>query len=134
MMPVEVVTGLLVRDRKVLMCERRADKIYPLHWEFPGGKVEAGESLLQALQRELQEELKIHCNAARFFFDDVMTYSNGITYHVTFFVTSSFAGEPINTEFNNIDWFDMNELKNILHLSGNAQIIERLTTQGIPSE
>ena len=134
MMAVEVVTGLLVRDGTVLMCERRTDKIYPLHWEFPGGKVEVGESLLQALQRELQEELKIHCHSARFFFDDVMTYSNGITYHVTFFVTSSFVGEPVNTEFNSIDWFNMNELRNILHLSGNSQIIERLTTEGIPSE
>ncbi len=134
MIPVEVVTGLLVRNGKVLMCERRTDKIYPLHWEFPGGKVEQDESLFQALQRELQEELEISCTAARFFFDDVMTYSNGMTYHVTFFVCSSFLGEPVNTEFNSIGWFDMIELRNILHLSGNRQIIERLTREGIPVE
>src|ERR1043165_6883628 len=100
MTPVEVVTALLVNDGKVLMCERHTEKIYPLHWEFPGGKVEPGETLVEALKREVHEELHMTCDIIREYYDDVMTYSNGITYHVTFFIVPSFSGEPVNTEFN----------------------------------
>lgn len=134
MTPVRVVTGLIVRDGTVLMGERHAEKIYPLHWEFPGGKVEPGETLLEALKRELWEELRVDTHNAREYFEDTMTYSNGITYHVTFFIVSHITGEPVNTEFNSIGWFSAQELQSLVHLSGNAQIIERLVREGIPSE
>ena len=52
---IPVATGLILRDGAVLMCQRSSRKIYPLHWEFPGGKIEAGESGPQALRRELRE-------------------------------------------------------------------------------
>jgi 8-oxo-dGTP diphosphatase len=54
-----VVAGILQRAGTVLICRRRADQPHPLKWEFPGGKVEAGESPADALRRELQEELGI---------------------------------------------------------------------------
>lgn len=134
MTPVEVVTALLVKDDKVLMCERHTEKIYPLHWEFPGGKVEAGETLHDALRREVREELHIECGIIREYFDDVMTYSNGITYHVTFFIVPTFSGEPVNTEFNSIGWFTKEELLELLHLSGNSNILAKLQSEGIPAE
>jgi 8-oxo-dGTP diphosphatase len=134
MTPVEVVTALLVGDGKVLMCERHKKKLYPLHWEFPGGKVEAGESLVEALIREVREELQVDCNVIREYFDDVMTYSNGITYHVTFYIVPDYSGELVNTEFNSIGWFSVEELRELQHLSGNSNILNRLYTEGIPSE
>ncbi|HET9136507.1 MAG TPA: NUDIX domain-containing protein [Candidatus Kapabacteria bacterium] len=134
MTPVEVVTALLVDNGKVLMCERHEKKLYPLHWEFPGGKVEPGESLVEALIREVYEELQVNCNAIREYFDDVMTYSNGITYHVTFFIVPHFSGKPVNTEFNSIGSFSVEELKQLQHLSGNSNILAKLYTEGIPSE
>ena len=132
MTPVEVVTGLLVRDGRVLMCQRSPQKIYPLHWEFPGGKVESNESLLDALTREIREELHLTCKGARIYFEDTMTYSNGMTYHVTFFVSTEFSGDIVNTEFNDVGWFSSEELRHLLHLSGNRQIIEKLISEGIP--
>jgi mutator protein MutT len=58
---VEVVVGALVRDGAVLLAYRSADKrAYPNVWELPGGVVEAGESELEALTRELDEELGVH--------------------------------------------------------------------------
>ena len=55
-----VVAGLIIGDdRRVLITQRRADQNMPLQWEFPGGKVEAGERPEETLIRELEEELAI---------------------------------------------------------------------------
>src|SRR5438309_2120944 len=116
-MPIQVVTGLLIKDDKILMCQRHRDKIYPFHWEFPGGKVEDGETLFHALQRELQEELNISIETAKQWFEDIMTYEMQKTYHVTFFVINNFSGELVNIEFEEIRWFSLKQLEDIQHLS-----------------
>ena len=54
---VEVVAAVIVRDGKFLLCQRPLHKKHGGMWEFPGGKLEPGETLLQAAQRELIEEL-----------------------------------------------------------------------------
>src|ERR1039457_3254846 len=58
-MSIAIAVALILKDGCVLMGERRADKGYPLHWEFPGGKLEFGEMDFDALRRELKEELSI---------------------------------------------------------------------------
>ena len=61
---VEVAVGLLIRpDGEFLLTSRPVGKVYAGYWEFPGGKLEAGETVLQALRRELQEELGITIGA-----------------------------------------------------------------------
>ena len=58
--PVDVAVGLLIRpDGGFLLTSRPPGKVYAGYWEFPGGKLEAGESVAQALHRELAEELGI---------------------------------------------------------------------------
>jgi 8-oxo-dGTP diphosphatase len=58
--PVDVAVGVLVdADGRFLLTSRPEGKVYAGHWEFPGGKVEAGESIEAALRRELHEELGI---------------------------------------------------------------------------
>ncbi len=58
---VDVAVGVLIRpDGDFLLTSRPADKVYAGYWEFPGGKFEPGESVQQALQRELHEELGLH--------------------------------------------------------------------------
>ena len=62
----EVAVGVLVAaDGQFLLTSRPEGKVYAGYWEFPGGKVEAGESVEQALARELHEELGIAIGAAR---------------------------------------------------------------------
>ncbi len=58
--PVDVAVGVLIRaDEAFLLTSRPKGKVYEGYWEFPGGKLEAGESVQQALKRELHEELGI---------------------------------------------------------------------------
>jgi 8-oxo-dGTP diphosphatase len=64
--PVDVAVGVLIdSEGRFLITSRPAGKVYAGHWEFPGGKVEAGESVEAALQRELHEELGITIGAAQ---------------------------------------------------------------------
>lgn len=64
-METELVAALLIQDGRVLMCHRRADRAnWPGVWDFPGGHVEPAESVLEALGRELHEELGISVSRA----------------------------------------------------------------------
>ena len=60
-----VVAGLIVKDGKLLVCQRTRHQTMPLKWEFPGGKIEEGEQPRDALRRELEEELGIPANDRR---------------------------------------------------------------------
>ncbi len=63
--PVEVAVGVLLRpDGQFLLTSRPVGKAYAGYWEFPGGKIEAGETVQQALRRELQEEIGITIDEA----------------------------------------------------------------------
>ena len=63
---VDIVNGLLLRDRQVLMARRSANRrLSPNTWSFPGGHVEEGETLEQALTRELSEEIGVSPKTAR---------------------------------------------------------------------
>ena len=63
--PVDVAVGVLIDpEGRFLLTSRPAGKAYAGYWEFPGGKVEAGESIEQALRRELQEEIGVTIGGA----------------------------------------------------------------------
>ena len=59
----QVVAALIWREDKILICRRPANKARALLWEFPGGKLEPGETPAQCLERELMEELELRVHA-----------------------------------------------------------------------
>ena len=78
--PVDVAVGVLVRrepngrETEFLLTSRPEGKVYAGYWEFPGGKLEAGETVEQALRRELHEELGITIGAAQPWKIELMEY------------------------------------------------------------
>lgn len=75
--PVDVAVGVLIdAEGRFLLTSRPEGKVYAGYWEFPGGKLEAGESVHQALARELHEELGITIGASRRWHELVMDYEH----------------------------------------------------------
>jgi 8-oxo-dGTP diphosphatase len=76
---VDVAVGVLLQaDGQFLLTSRPEGKVYAGYWEFPGGKLEAGESVEQALRRELQEELGITIGAAQAWKTQMVDYPHAL--------------------------------------------------------
>jgi len=107
--PVEVAVGVLVerdasgQEGRFLMTSRPSGKVYGGYWEFPGGKVEAGESIEEALRRELQEELGITIGAAHPWQVEVMDYPHARV-RLHFCKVYEWAGELQMREAQEMAW------------------------------
>lgn len=120
-----VVAGVLERDGKILMCRRRADQPHPLKWEFPGGKIEAGESPQTALVRELREELGIESDAGEELMRYEFAYPGKEPIFLIFLEVAHWRGEIVNRIFETISWEDSETLANFDFLEGDAPFIAR---------
>lgn len=98
----QVVAALIWREDKILICRRPANKARALLWEFPGGKVEAGETKQQALVRECREELGITVVPGSVYYEVTHTYPD-ITIHLTLFNCTA-KGEPQRLEHAALKW------------------------------
>jgi len=76
---VDVAVGVLLQpDGRFLLTSRPPGKVYAGYWEFPGGKLEAGETVLQALRRELQEEIGISVQQAEAWRSEIVDYPHAL--------------------------------------------------------
>ncbi len=92
--PVEVVAGVLSADGQILLCQRAPEVPYPLRWEFPGGKIEEGESPEEALRRELGEELGIHARIGDKLWETDFCYPDGKYFRLHFYAVPDWQGTP----------------------------------------
>jgi len=101
---VEVAVGVLLRaDGSFLLTSRPAGKPYAGYWEFPGGKLEAGESVEQALRRELQEELGITIAMAHPWKTEMVDYPHALV-RLHFCKVLEWAGELQMREAQSFAW------------------------------
>jgi len=123
----QVVAALIIRDNKILICQRTEDQVMPLKWEFPGGKVERDEDLKDALRRELDEELGIDAVIGRKVAAIEHTYANGTSLALYFYRVDRFKREIQNRIFHDVRWVDRKELPTYDFLEADVRLVKDLS-------
>jgi len=129
--PVDVAVAILVRpDGSVLLAQRPASKVYAGYWEFPGGKVEPGESVARALARELHEELGVEVRRAYPWITRVYTYPHA-TVRLHFHRVVDWAGALRCKEHQAVAWQRLGALDVSPLLPANDPVLKALA---LPAE
>ncbi len=120
----QVVAALIVKDGKILICQRTRHQTMPLKWEFPGGKIEPGEQREEALHRELDEELGIGAMIGPKVATIRHTYGSGAAVELHFFVVEKFQGEIQNRIFRDVRWVSREELPKFDFLDADVALVK----------
>ena len=122
---IEVVAGLIWDKDKFLICQRPESEARGLLWEFPGGKVEAGETLPQALRRECMEELAVKLDVRDRFMQVEHKYPD-IFIRLTLFHCVISEGVPQALEHNALRWIHPTETKNFTFCPADTDILKEI--------
>lgn len=126
-----VVGAILIRDGKVLCAQRGGEKTLPYLWEFPGGKIEEGETPQQALKRELIEELEIEVEVEDAVFDRVTyEYDFGIV-HLSTIISYLRKGEPKLTEHVAIQWLKPEDIKRLAWAPADVPTVDKISRMNL---
>ena len=114
---------MIIREEKILICQRTEDQAMPLKWEFPGGKVEPSEDLRDALRRELDEELGIDAVIGRKIAAIQHTYASGTSLELYFYRVDQFKHEIQNRIFRDVRWIDRKDLPTYDFLEADVKLV-----------
>lgn len=125
-----VVAAVVRREGRYLVCRRPKHKRHGGLWEFPGGKLQKGESLTDAVRRELAEELAV----------EVMSVGNvcyshidpGSRYRIRF-VETEIAGSPMPEEHEEVRWCLPSELPLLSFPPADEAFVQRIVSTGSPA-
>ncbi|HTE90115.1 MAG TPA: (deoxy)nucleoside triphosphate pyrophosphohydrolase [Terriglobales bacterium] len=124
----QVVAALILKNGKVLVCQRTRHQSMPLKWEFPGGKIEDGEQPRDALRRELEEELGIDAHIGEEVARIRHDYKNGGAVELRFYVVNEYTGEMENRIFRDMRWAKRSELPSYDFLEADLELVRDLAT------
>jgi 8-oxo-dGTP diphosphatase len=127
-----VVAGLVVDGERILITQRRADQPMPLKWEFPGGKIEAGESPTRALRRELREEIGAAVELGGIW--EVLYHSYPEFDLLMLIYPCRLVGDAAAQccEVADLAWVLPSEMQSYDILEADAPLVDRLVAEGIP--
>jgi 8-oxo-dGTP diphosphatase len=126
--PIRVVAGVLVRDGKALVCKRSPAGPHAGKWEFPGGKTEPGETLAQALRRELREELGIVAEVGGELWQTQHRYPGTFQVELHFLAVVAFEGDLRGDDhFAEVRWQALERLGELDFLEADHELVAHLT-------
>ena len=122
---INVVAGIIINQNKILIGKRKDKDIGGGKWEFPGGKIEIGETISKALERELYEELGISAKIGK----ELMNYEHMFKttiYNISFMEIIDYEGEIRNNAHSEIKWVKFSNLPEYDFISGDDRFIQSL--------
>lgn len=122
---VHVAVGVIKKDDLIFIAKRHEAQHQGGKWEFPGGKVEAGETVTQALARELKEEIGIDVKSSTPFLEIHHDYPDK-SVHLDIHLVEAFDGEAKHLEGQDHKWVAISDLNNYEFPAANVVIIEKL--------
>ncbi|HMD32707.1 MAG TPA: (deoxy)nucleoside triphosphate pyrophosphohydrolase [Candidatus Acidoferrales bacterium] len=125
--PIIVVAAVVERDGRILICQRRRGDRFELLWEFPGGKVKPGETLEEALRRELREELDVAAGIGAEIYRARHRYAQlDRELELVFFSATVGAEAPANLAFEQIVWAEPGSLTDYEFLPADRELVATL--------
>lgn len=124
----QVVAALIYDSGRLFICQRPANKARGLLWEFPGGKVEPGETREQALVRECQEELDVTISVGDCFYEVEHVYPD-VTIHLTLFWARLVQGTPKRLEHHAFAWITPQEIGDYVFCPADEEILDVIQTR-----
>jgi 8-oxo-dGTP diphosphatase len=123
------VAAVVERGGSILIAQRKRAGKHALKWEFPGGKVELGETPREALARELSEELGIAAVIGIELGQYDVRYGDGPLTRLLFYRVTEFTGEPQNLDFEQIVWERRDRLPRYDFLEGDRPFVQKLAKE-----
>lgn len=126
---VQVAAGIIRNEfGQIYLTQRLEGQDFAQALEFPGGKIDVGETPEQALKRELEEEIGIHVLKAELFERFNFEYPNKII-HFHFYLVEEWIGEPFGREGQEGFWLEQHELDEGQFPPANAKLVQRLKAE-----
>jgi 8-oxo-dGTP diphosphatase len=122
---ITVTAGILVRDSRVFIGKRKSTGRLPGKWEFPGGKVEKGETPEEGLKRELKEELEIEAIVGDQLGESVYRYDFG-TVRLLFYRVYWEGVEITSRDHDDYGWVPLDKMKDYDFVPADSAFVERL--------
>lgn len=129
----DVSAGIIICNQQVLIAKRRHGKEHEQQWEFPGGKLEKGETMPECLRRELAEELGLQVEVSDFFMKSVYEYDTGAIALHAYFVFTNSQQVPAHFDHDQLRWIGLDEIDNYEFSPADIPIKNRLKQQGLPT-
>lgn len=125
----DVTAGLIMCDGKILIGQRKHGKSLEYKWEFPGGKLEAGETLEECLARELMEEMQLKITVGEHFIDSAYDYDFGTIILHSYWATCRTQDIPAVLEHEQYKWVSLRELEQYDFAPADKPIITAILKQ-----
>ncbi len=121
----KVTAGIIEKDGKILIAKRKTGTCIGAHWEFPGGKLDPGETLEECLKRELKEELDIEVDVGEFFASSQFACGDNAIELMAYKV-KYISGDIVLTDHEEVQWVGLSELRNYKFTLPDVPIVEKL--------
>lgn len=121
----EVTAAIILKDNKILIAKRAPGENQAGKWEFPGGKIEPGETLQDCLKREIKEELEVDIQVLDFFGQSIYSYHSG-TIQLMAYWCQWMSGEFTLKVHSSLEWVYQDELDNYDFAPADIPLVEKL--------